>query len=123
MGYVIYPDHVRLRKRIKKKFAAKIKEVKSRKRRHELMASFWAMTKHADCNHLNNKLIGEKNMKSFKELNVTYKPENGQKYFPGDTISIRELVNLNIIVHDFQLDVKTKEERDDVSYQSRWGGK
>lgn len=109
VGYVIYPDHVRLRKRIKKKFAAKIKEVKSRKRRHELMASFWAMTKHADCNHLNNKLIGEKNMKSFKELNVTYKPENGQKYFPGDTISIRELVNLNIIVHDFQLDVKTKE--------------
>ena len=59
-------------------------------------------------------------MKSFKELNVTYKPENGQKYFPGDTISIRELVNLNIIVHDFQLDVKR--ERDDVSYQSRWGG-
>lgn len=31
LGYVIYPDHVRLRKRIKQKFARKMHEVKSRK--------------------------------------------------------------------------------------------
>ena len=122
VGYKIYPDHVRLRKRIKKKFAAKIKEVKSRKRRHELFASFWAMTKHADCNHLNNKLIEKEIMKSFKDLNVSYKPENGQKYFPGDTISIRELVNLQVIVHDFQLGVKTKEGEDRCVVSVEMGG-
>jgi len=53
LGYVIYaPDHVRLRKRIKQKFARKMHEVKSRRRRRELVASFYGMAKHADCNML-----------------------------------------------------------------------
>ena len=72
LGYVIYPDHVMLRKRIKQKFARKMHEVKSRKRRRVLIASFYGMAKHADCNMLFNKLTG-KNMKSFKDLNVAYK--------------------------------------------------
>lgn len=122
VGYKIYPDHVLVRKRIKKKFAAKIKKIKSRKRRHELVASFYGMTKHADCVNLNNKLIGEKTMRSFKDLKVTYKPANGQKYFPGDTISIRDLVNLQIIVHDFQLGVKTREGEDRCVVSIEMGG-
>lgn len=60
LGYVIYPDHVLLRKRIKQKFARKMHEVKSRKRRRELVASFYGMAKHADCNMLFNKLTGKK---------------------------------------------------------------
>lgn len=122
VGYKIYPDHVLLRKRIKKKFAAKIKKIKSRKRRHELIASFYGMTKHADCANLNNKLIGVETMKSFKDLKVTYHPANGQKYFPGDTISIRDLVNLEIIVHDFQLGVKTREGEDRCVVSIEMGG-
>lgn len=122
VGYKIYPDHVLLRKRIKKKFAAKIKKIKSRKRRHELIASFYGMTKHADCANLNNKLIGVETMKSFKDLKVTYQPANGQKYFPGDTISIRDLVNLEIIVHDFQLGVKTREGEDRCVVSIEMGG-
>lgn len=122
VGYKIYPDHVLLRKRIKKKFAAKIKKIKSRKRRHELVASFYGMTKHADCVNLNNKLIGVETMKSFKDLKVTYQPANGQKYFPGDTISIRDLVNLQIIVHDFQLGVKTREGEDRCVVSIEMGG-
>lgn len=123
VGYKIYKDHVLLRKRIKKKFAAKIKKIKSRKRRHELIASFYGMTKHADCANLNNKLIGVETMKSFKDLKVTYQPANGQKYFPGDTISIRDLVNLEIIVHDFQLGVKTREGEDRCVVSIEMGGK
>lgn len=122
VGYKIYPDHVLVRKRIKKKFAAKIKKIKSRKRRHELVASFYGMTKHADCVNLNNKLIGVETMKSFKDLKVTYQPANGQKYFPGDTISIRDLVNLQIIVHDFQLGVKTREGEDRCVVSIEMGG-
>ncbi|MBS6225089.1 reverse transcriptase domain-containing protein [Parabacteroides johnsonii] len=112
LGYVIYaPDHVRLRKRIKQKFARKMHEVKSRRRRRELMASFYGMAKHADCNKLYYKLTGKK-MRSFKDLNVSYKPEDGKKRFPGTVVSIRELVNLPIIVKDFETGIKTEQGED-----------
>lgn len=111
LGYVIYPDHVRLRKRIKQKFARKMHEVKSRKRRRVLIASFYGMAKHADCIRLFNKLTGKK-MKSFKDLNVAYKPEDGKKRFAGAVVSIRELVNLPIVVKDFESGVKTSQGED-----------
>ena len=112
LGYVIYaPDHVRLRKRIKQKFARKMHKVKSRRRRRELMASFYGMAKHADCNKLYYKLTGKK-MRSFKDLNVSYKPEDGKKRFPGTVVSIRELVNLPIIVKDFETGIKTEQGED-----------
>ena len=111
LGYVIYPDHVRLRKRIKQKFARKMHEVKSRKRRRVLIASFYGMAKHANCNRLFNKLTG-KEMKSFKDLNVAYKPQDGKKRFAGEAVSIRELVNLPIVVKDFETGVKTSQGED-----------
>ena len=111
LGYVIRPDHVRLRKRIKQKFARKMHEVKSRRRRRELVASFYGMAKHADCNKLFNKLTG-KEMKSFKDLNVSYKPDDGKKRFPGSVVSIRELVNLPIIVKDFETGITTEQGED-----------
>lgn len=111
LGYVIHPDYVRLRKRIKQKFARKMHEVKSRRRRRELVASFYGMAKHADCNKLFYKLTGKK-MKSFKDLNVAYKPDDGKKRFPGSVVSIRELVNLPIIVKDFETGIKTEQGED-----------
>ena len=86
-------------------------EVKSRKRRRELIASFYGMTKHADCNKLFKKLTG-KEMRSFKDLNVSYKPEDGKKRFPGVVVSIRELVNLPIVVKDFETGIKTEQGED-----------
>lgn len=111
LGYVIYPDHVLLRKRIKQKFARKMHEVKSKKRKRVLIASFYGMAKHADCIMLFNKLTG-KEMKSFKDLNVAYKPEDGKKRFAGAVVSIRELVNLPIVVKDFEVGVKTSQGED-----------
>lgn len=111
LGYVIRPDYVRLRKRIKQKFARKMHEVKSRRRRRELVASFYGMAKHADCNKLFYKLTGKK-MKSFKDLNVSYKPDDGKKRFPGSVVSIRELVNLPIIVKDFETGIKAEQGED-----------
>lgn len=70
LGYVIYPDHVRLRKRIKQKFARKMHEVKSRKRRRELVASFYGMAKHADCNMLFNKLTGKNKPRLLRSVSV-----------------------------------------------------
>ena len=111
LGYVIYPDHVLLRKRIKQKFARKMHEVKSKKRRRVLIASFYGLAKHADCIMLFNNLTG-KEMKSFKDLNVAYKPEDGKKRFAGAVVSIRELVNLPIVVKDFEVGVKTSQGED-----------
>ena len=107
LGYVIYSgDHVELRKRIKQKMARKMSEVKSRKRRDVLTASFYGMAKHANCNNLFHTLTG-KEMKSFKDLGVSYAPADGKKRFPGPSVSIRELVNLPIVVKDFETGIKT----------------
>ena len=118
LGYVIYSSkHVALRKRIKQKMARKMHEVKSRKRRRELIASFYGMAKHANCNMLFNKLTG-KQMKSFKDLKVAYKPEDGKKRFSGALVSIRELVNLPIVVKDFETGNKRNRARTAASWPS-----
>lgn len=111
LGFVIYPSHVRLRKRIKQNFARKMHHIKSRKRRRVLTASFYGMAKHANCIVLFNKLSG-KGMRSFKDLNVAYKPEDGKKRFAGTVVSVRELVNLPIVVKDFETGVKTNQGED-----------
>lgn len=112
LGYVIYSaEHVELRKRIKQKMARRMREVKSRKRRRELTASFYGMAKHANCNRLFIKLTG-KTMRSFKDLKVAYKPEDGKKRFPGAVVSIRELVNLPIVVKDYETGIKTEQGED-----------
>ena len=51
-------------------------------------------------------------MKSFKDLNVAYKPEDGKKRFAGEVVNIRELVNLAIVVKDFETGIKTSQGED-----------
>ena len=51
-------------------------------------------------------------MRSFKDLNVAYKPEDGKKRFPGVVVSIRELVNLPIVVKDFETGIRTEQGED-----------
>ena len=112
LGYVTYNgSYSLLRKRVKKENARKLHKVKSRKRRRELIASFYGIAKHACCRNLFYKLTGKK-MKSFKDLNVAYKPEDGKKRFAGAVVSIRELVNLPIVVKDFEVGVKTSQGED-----------
>lgn len=57
-------------------------------------------------------------MKSFKDLNVAYKPEDGKKRFAGAVVSIRELVNLPIVVKDFEVGVKPARAKTAVSCPS-----
>ena len=112
LGYVTYNgSYSLLRKRVKKENARKLHKVKSRKRRRELIASFYGIAKHACCRNLFYKLTGKK-MKSFKDLNVAYKPEDGKKRFAGAVVSIRELVNIPIIVKDFETGIKTEQGED-----------
>lgn len=62
LGYVTYNgSYSLLRKRVKKENARKLHKVKSRKRRRELIASFYGIAKHACCRNLFYKLTGKKN--------------------------------------------------------------
>lgn len=130
LGYVIYPTHSLLRKRVKKTFCRKLARVKSRKRRQQIVGSFYGMAKHADCRHLLGKVLfpGElnkiknnrrKNMRKFSELGITYEPKDGKKRFHGKTVRLGSIVNNEIEIHDYERDVKTSqgENRYLVSYK------
>ena len=116
LGFVIYPTHSKLRKRIKKNFARKLKKVRSRKRRQEIIGSMWGMARHCESRHLMEKLLypselnrlKKKRMKDFASLNVAYTPKDGKKRFGGGTTQLRQLVNVRIEVLDFERDVQTK---------------
>jgi len=56
LGYVVFPKHVRVRKRIKKTCARRIKRNKNRM----TIASYKGWFKHGNCRHLTKKLFGEK---------------------------------------------------------------
>lgn len=60
LGYVIRPDYVRIRKRVKQNFARQLHKVQSKRRKRELVASFYGMAKHADCIRVFNQLTGKK---------------------------------------------------------------
>lgn len=122
LGYVIYPDHIGLRKRNKQTFARKMHEIESRTRKRELIASFYGMTKHADCRRLFKQLTGI-DMKNFKDLGVSYVPADGKKRFKGEVVSIRQLVGFPIVVHDFETGIKTEQDDDRCIVQIELEGK
>lgn len=113
LGYVIFPTHTLMRKRIKKNFARKLAKVKSRKRRVQIVGSFYGIAKHANCRNLMKKLLTPKEMGDFSELNHTYTPSDGKKRFPNKATQLRQLVNVVIEILDFERDVKIK-------YGNRW---
>ncbi len=124
LGYVIYPDHTRLRKRVKQGAARKLCSVRSRRRRRELVASFYGMAKHADCRHLMKKLLTTEEMRKFSEMGITYTPADGKKRFAGNVKRLGEIVNEEIEIHDFERDVRTKhgDKRYLVSYRDKRTG-
>lgn len=108
LGYVIWPDHVKLRKRVKQTLARKLARVKSKKRRVALVGAFYGMAKHGNCRNLMRTIFTHKEMKKFSELKIDYIPADGKKRFPNKTMQLRQLVNVEIEVLDFEMDVKTK---------------
>lgn len=106
LGYVIRHNYVLVRKHIKQRVARRLHKVKSRKRKYVVLASFWGWIKHCNGKHLFFKFT---NMKSFKDLGVTYKPADGKKRFEGNLTPLSNLQNCKITVVDFETDIKTKQ--------------
>lgn len=106
LGYVTRHDYVLVRKHIKQKVARRLHKVKSKKRKFVVLASFWGWVKHCNGKHLFFKLT---NMKSFKDLGVTYKPADGKKRFEGNLTPLGNLQNCKVTIVDFETDIKTKQ--------------
>lgn len=115
LGYKIYPNYTRVRKRNKKKAARRLHRIKSKRRRVEILASFYSLCKHADAKHLFYKITGIRmadyqNLKSLAELGISSTPgvrRNGQKNFPCRRLSLEELVGTTLCIVDFQTEVST----------------
>ena len=110
LGYKTFPEHTRIRKRVKQNAARKLHEIKSRKRRKEIISSFYGMAKHADCKNLFQHLTGKKMSESFKDFKKQQAPfvKDGKKRFRGKPVSLRTLLNKTITVLDFERDVQTE---------------
>ena len=106
LGFVYDGEKARIRKHTKQKNARALKRVKSRKRRQRIIGSFKGMAKWGDCKNLFYRLTGEK-MKDFKEFNLQYVADDGKKRFAGQKVSQSKLVNLELAIEDFEIDVQT----------------
>lgn len=126
LGYVIYPTHSRLRKRIKQTCARKLRKVKSRKRRQQLVGSIWGMVKHcngwhlleellypSEYNKIKRKVKKKHKMKDFESVKVEQKEIDGKKNFRGQKVSGRELDHKPFIVYDFERDVIPRREKEE----------
>lgn len=107
LGYVMRRTHSVLRKRVKKHLCAKLRSVKSRKRRRELVAALYGMAKHASTKRLLKTYLTKKEMIRFSDIGIQYTPADGKKRFHGKHVRLSSIVNNEIEVVDFERDVKT----------------
>lgn len=109
LGYVIYPnDNIRIRKHIKQRFARRWKRVRSKKRKQELLASFYGICRHAKAKHLFWKITKIK-MHNFADFGLAYEAADGKKRFDVPVVSLNNVMNTEIIIKDFETDIKTRE--------------
>lgn len=109
LGYQFFRDgKIKIRKHIKKRFARRWKRVKSRRRKQELIAAFYAITKHATSKKLFKKLTGIE-MRSFSEFGLVFTAEDGKKRFDVTSYPLGDLQNKKIIIEDYEKNITTKE--------------
>lgn len=122
LGYRIFPDHTRVRKRNKKRAAKRLKKLKSKRRRREIMDSFYSLCKHGDAKHLFFKITGIRmsdysNLKSLEELGIPSSPgirRNGQKNFSCPELKLNALTGTTLCILDFQTEMSTKYSRKEL---------
>lgn len=108
LGYEFTHDNVRLRKRMKQTFARKVKRIKSKRRRQEVLASYWGWCKHGNCKNLWRTITN--NDMSFtqvgiKRSNIT---KDGKPFFEVEEKKMLEIINVPITVVDFIAGIHTK---------------
>lgn len=112
LGYVIRPDRTRVRKANKKRAARRLHKIKSKRRRAEIIASFYSLCKHADAKHLFYKITGIRmddysKLKSLDELGLN-RPAHNAKRFRCQEMTLNALVGSVLSILDFETEVSTK---------------
>lgn len=108
IGYLTNTDgSVRLRKKIKQRFARKWRRVKSNRRRRELIGSFFGLAKHATARNL-FRTITKIDMNTFATLGLRYADKEGRQYFEVPYHPISDLQNMPIILDELITDCQTK---------------
>lgn len=113
LGYCFDGDNVRLRKSIKQRFARKCKRLKSKKKRQQMLASYWGWCEWGNCRNLWN-VITDNDM-SFKDVGIVQRSRtmpDGKRLFDVPTIKMMDLLNVPITVLDFETGIKTREGKD-----------
>lgn len=118
VGYVFFPTHIRLRKRIKERMKSRIRQLVRAGADDETFkkqtASYFGWCKHANCRHLFRTAIGEKyylyrkNME-YKKLSDIQAEANWFGLPRDARVSIKELVGKEIVFFEYQ-DVTIKGE-------------
>ncbi len=121
VGYVFSRGNMRVRKRSKVRFARLLHRVKSRKRRHEILASYWGILKWGRCRHLWNVLTNNNSM-GFSDFGISVKEvseKDGHRYFHVPQVTASEILNLTISVVDFEdgLTIQGKSDRCAVIFE------
>lgn len=108
LGYCFMPGNVRMRKSIKQNFARKAKRIKNKKRRREVLASYWGWCKWGDCRHLWNVITN--NDMSFADKGITGRSttKDGQEFYDIMQVKGDDIINLPIKVVSFIPGIKTK---------------
>lgn len=108
LGYCFMPGVVRMRKSIKQNFARKAKRIKNKKRRREVLASYWGWCKWGDCRHLWN-VITDNDM-SFADKGITGRnvTKDGKEFYDIMQVKGDDIINLPIRVLSFIPGIKTK---------------
>lgn len=109
LGLRLFHDgKIEIRKHIKQRFARRWKRVKSRKRKQELIASFYGISKHAHAQHLFKQITGI-SMKQFSDFGLNFVASDGKKRFDCQAYPLSELQNREIVIEDYETNVKTRE--------------
>ena len=103
LGFVIDNNKTLIRKHIKKRACRNLKRVKSKKRKQQLLASFYSYCKNSNGINLFNK-VTNMNIHKFSEIGY----DRNQKYFNVPIIKITELVGKRFIILDIQNNITTK---------------
>ena len=108
LGYGFIPGCVRMRKSIKKNFARKAKRIKNKKRRKEVLASYWGWCKWGDCRHLWNTITD--NDMSFADKGITGRSttKDGEEFYDIPQVRGEDIINLPIKIKSFIPNIKTR---------------
>ena len=120
LGYQFDYEKTLLRKRTKKKFARKFKQVKSRKRKKEIMASYWGQCLHGDCRNLWNKLTNNYMGFAKKGIGLKQTTKNGKRFFEVESRPISMLVNKELTILDFESGIEVRDKHENDNNKTRY---